>query len=314
MQMCYSKEWTRCLDSRHTLSVIGDLVQLKPTGSGKKERGELHTWWVVSCCCIDLASSKVSLARSPQLSLKVGDETSWALLSPKTLVQPLAATPGGIPESSPLTAAMLASNGSHICRGSCKFFCPRPLHTPSPCRRSRKATQRIQAVGWVCRFLKEHPKLSYDDQCHSESELCRVNLHSIARTFGLQDPEGLLRAPQGGHISRRILQKEVEQNKEMQEELEKLKREKGEELERQREVSAATHRLLEFLTCDALHNALGYICQSLLNGAPKVVKRIDIGVWDRHAICHRPMHRWWSTFWRQSQEKCNLRLPDCGRC
>ena len=55
---------------------------------------------------------------------------------------------------------------------------------------------------------------------------------------GLQDPEGLLRAPQSGHISRRILQKEVEQNKEMQEELDKLKREKGEELERQREVSA----------------------------------------------------------------------------
>ena len=107
----------------------------------------------------------------------------------------------------------------------------------------------------------------------------RIKLHSISRTSGLQDPEGLLRAPQGGHISRRILQKEVEQNKEMQEELEKLKREKSEELERQREVSAATNNLLKFseIRCTAHHFG-----QPSLKGHLKVVKCIEQWFQARH--------------------------------
>ena len=52
-----------------------------------------------------------------------------------------------------------------------------------------------------------------------------------------QDPEGILSTPQGGHISRRFLAKEVEKNKELQAEVEKLKKEKNEELQQQRDVS-----------------------------------------------------------------------------
>lgn len=53
-----------------------------------------------------------------------------------------------------------------------------------------------------------------------------------------QDPEGLLSAPKGGHISRRFLQKEVERSKELQAEVDKLKKEKAEELRKQREVGS----------------------------------------------------------------------------
>lgn len=52
----------------------------------------------------------------------------------------------------------------------------------------------------------------------------------------LQDPEGILSAPQGGHISRRFLAKEVERNKELQTEVDRLKKEKNEELQQQRDV------------------------------------------------------------------------------
>ena len=52
----------------------------------------------------------------------------------------------------------------------------------------------------------------------------------------MQDPEGILSAPQGGHISRRSLSKEVERNKELQAEVDRLKKEKSEELQQQRDV------------------------------------------------------------------------------
>ena len=52
----------------------------------------------------------------------------------------------------------------------------------------------------------------------------------------LQDPENLLSTPQGGHIARRQLTKDVENNKELQAEVEKLKKEKEAELKQQRDV------------------------------------------------------------------------------
>ena len=52
----------------------------------------------------------------------------------------------------------------------------------------------------------------------------------------VQDPEGILRAPQGDHISRRTMSKQVEDNKEMQEDLKKREAELKREMEEQRQV------------------------------------------------------------------------------
>ncbi len=64
----------------------------------------------------------------------------------------------------------------------------------------------------------------------------------------VQDPEGLLSAPQGGHISRRQLTKEVENNKELQAEVDRLKAEKEAELKQQRDVRKQSPFQL-FLRC-----------------------------------------------------------------
>jgi hypothetical protein len=52
----------------------------------------------------------------------------------------------------------------------------------------------------------------------------------------LQDPEGILRAPQGDHISRRTMSKQVEDNKEMQADLAKREAELKAEMEQSRQV------------------------------------------------------------------------------
>ena len=52
----------------------------------------------------------------------------------------------------------------------------------------------------------------------------------------MQDPEGILRAPEGGHIARRTMQKQVEDNKELQADLKKREAELKAEMEEKRQV------------------------------------------------------------------------------
>lgn len=52
----------------------------------------------------------------------------------------------------------------------------------------------------------------------------------------VQDPEGILAAPQGGHIQRRNLQKQLQTDKELAEQVEKERLKARDELMRAREV------------------------------------------------------------------------------
>ena len=53
----------------------------------------------------------------------------------------------------------------------------------------------------------------------------------------LQDPEGILAAPKAGHISRRFIAKQAEQNEELKEQMNKAREEARKELSEKREVS-----------------------------------------------------------------------------
>ena len=55
--------------------------------------------------------------------------------------------------------------------------------------------------------------------------------------MSLQDPEGILAQPRGGHIQRRTLQKQIAEDKELQEQVDKKEAEMREELQRKRDVS-----------------------------------------------------------------------------
>lgn len=54
-----------------------------------------------------------------------------------------------------------------------------------------------------------------------------------------QDPEGLLAAPKGGHISRRMLSRQAQDDEELKEQMDKAREEARQELSAQREVRAA---------------------------------------------------------------------------
>ena len=59
----------------------------------------------------------------------------------------------------------------------------------------------------------------------------------------LQDPEGILAAPKGGHITRRTFQKQLAQDKTLLEQVEREREAAREELQARRDVSAPHHRL-----------------------------------------------------------------------
>ena len=57
----------------------------------------------------------------------------------------------------------------------------------------------------------------------------------------LQDPEGILAAPKGGHITRRTFQKQLAEDKTLLEQVEKEREAAREELQARRDVSACPH-------------------------------------------------------------------------
>ena len=57
-----------------------------------------------------------------------------------------------------------------------------------------------------------------------------------------QDPEGLLAAPKGGHIGRRMLNRQAQDNEELKEQMDKAREEARQELSAQREVRCRTWR------------------------------------------------------------------------
>ncbi len=57
----------------------------------------------------------------------------------------------------------------------------------------------------------------------------------------MQDPEGILAPPKGGHISRRQLQKQIVDDKELQEQVEEERLKARAELQARREVGCGRH-------------------------------------------------------------------------
>ncbi len=72
--------------------------------------------------------------------------------------------------------------------------------------------------------------------------------------FVMQDPEGILAAPKGGHISRRQLQKQIVDDKELQAEMEKEREKARAELQARREVSHCLHASQDSRLADGLES------------------------------------------------------------
>ncbi len=64
-----------------------------------------------------------------------------------------------------------------------------------------------------------------------------------------QDPEGLLAAPKGGHISRRMLSRQAQDDEELKEQMDKAREEARQELSAQREVRRCTWRCVHSPSC-----------------------------------------------------------------
>ena len=91
-----------------------------------------------------------------------------------------------------------------------------------------RTAKRLQvvAVGWVCYC---YSVMIWVGSCTQITACVRGFLY-------VQDPEGILRAPQGDHISRRTMSKQVEDNKEMQADLAKREAELKAEMDQSRQV------------------------------------------------------------------------------
>lgn len=85
--------------------------------------------------------------------------------------------------------------------------------------------------------------------------------------YAVQDPEGILRAPQGDHISRRTMSKQIEDNKEMQEDLRKREAELKREMEETRQV-CFHFQPLPCTVCNFASSAVSsYVCLLLTSAS-----------------------------------------------
>lgn len=71
------------------------------------------------------------------------------------------------------------------------------------------------------------------------SRLCNRFLDIADSSLHLQDPEGILAAPKGGHISRRTFQKQLAEDKTLAEQVERERETARQELQARRDVSGS---------------------------------------------------------------------------
>ncbi len=108
----------------------------------------------------------------------------------------------------------------------------------------------------------------------------------------LQDPEGILAQPRGGHIQRRTLQKQIAEDKELQEQMDKKEAEMREELQRKRDVSTLcpAMRAVMWLLMMRLPMLVWQYRPSSLPGAGGCC-HCTPGIVVSEPTCHVPSHR-----------------------
>ncbi len=100
--------------------------------------------------------------------------------------------------------------------------------------RGRRLQQRISAVGWVRSSAVRDPFTPFIRWSnYSTFSHCKVQ-HTLLHTS--QDPEGILAAPKGGHISRRTFQKQLAEDKTLAEQVEREREVARQELQARRDV------------------------------------------------------------------------------
>ena len=158
-----------------------------------------------------------------------------------------------------------------------------------------------QAVGWVSR----------------PARLCAVCFctlvyatysHKPSPSKLAQDPEGILASPQGGHIARRSLQKQVMQDKELAKQVEAERERARAELQKLRDVGPAV----------PLHPVWALALSRLM--APPVSSSkchsgaVVLLVLRRRALSPGLTQRQCNTFWEQSGMSSSTRQPGGGPC
>ena len=115
--------------------------------------------------------------------------------------------------------------------------CPHINGGRSRSTRAARRPLRVCAVGWVSHIAGKTAIIAP----LSNHVFNLIEWRSaVFRSGGtcLQDPEGILAAPKGGHITRRTFQKQVAEDKTLLEQVEKEREAAREELQARRDVSA----------------------------------------------------------------------------
>ncbi len=100
--------------------------------------------------------------------------------------------------------------------------------------RGRRLHQRISAVGWVRSCAIRDP-FTPSLCCYNGSIISHRKMQ-LPFLYTPQDPEGILAAPKGGHISRRTFQKQLAEDQTLAEQVEREREIARQELEARRDV------------------------------------------------------------------------------
>ena len=128
------------------------------------------------------------------------------------------------------------------------------LHIPRQHPRalySRRGRLTTKAVGWVGAGSETHERSSAPAAAQTKF----IAQDASSAMLPLQDPEGILAQPRGGHIQRRTLQKQIAEDKELQAQVDKKEMEMREELQRKRDVS---------MLCPAMRAVMWLLMERLL--------------------------------------------------
>ena len=115
--------------------------------------------------------------------------------------------------------------------------CPHVNGGRSRSTRAARRPLRVYAVGWVSHIARKTATIApLSNHVFNFIELWSA----VSKSGGtyLQDPEGILATPKGGHISRRTFQKQLAEDKTLLEQVEKEREAAREELQARRDVSA----------------------------------------------------------------------------
>lgn len=116
-------------------------------------------------------------------------------------------------------------------------ICPHINGGRSRSTRAARRPLRVCAVGWVSHIAGTAATIAPSSN-YVFDPIEWLSAVSRSRGTCLQDPEGILAAPKGGHITRRTFQKQLAEDKTLLEQVEKEREAAREELQARRDVSA----------------------------------------------------------------------------